>query len=211
MAQLTKLYPDVAATAKRLRDGGLRLGIVSTKFRYRIEHILEIHGLSSEFEIIVGAEDVERVKPEPDALILACERLKVARSEAIYVGPAYTCQATITVLAKEAETGTEVEGRAEVYVLEKLLGKELVSGIPEPHPVHAPLASWRSRHRNGSWEYNTGHRDYLAASASEARRLRYLIHLFAKEIVLRNFGQPADEPTLERMEHTLMTGKPLRN
>jgi phosphoglycolate phosphatase len=86
MAQLTHMYPEVASTAKRLRDRGLTLGIVSTKFRYRIEHILDLHGMASEFSVIVGGEDVERLKPEPDALVLACQRLGVAHSEAVYVG-----------------------------------------------------------------------------------------------------------------------------
>ncbi len=86
MAQLTLPYPDVASIAKRLCDRGLRLGIASTKFRYRIEEILQTHGLASAFSVIVGGEDVERLKPDPEALVLACERLDVVRSEAIYVG-----------------------------------------------------------------------------------------------------------------------------
>jgi phosphoglycolate phosphatase len=86
MAELTLPYPDVASTTRRLRDKGLRLGIVSTKFRYRIEQILDMHGLGEEFLVIVGGEDVGRLKPEPDALILACEQMDVMRSEAVYVG-----------------------------------------------------------------------------------------------------------------------------
>jgi len=79
------------------------------------------------------------------------------------------------------------------------------SGIPDPLPVSAPGAPWRSRVRDGVWEYNDAHRDYLAVAASDARRLRYLIHLFAKEIVMRNFGPPAAEQTLERMVEVLVS------
>jgi hypothetical protein len=35
------------------------------------------------------------------------------------------------------------------------------------------------------------------------RRLRYLVHLFAKEIVVRNFGSPSDAALLERMVEVL--------
>ncbi len=37
----------------------------------------------------------------------------------------------------------------------------------------------------------------------EAQRLRYLIHLFAKEVVLRNSGRPGDGEVLERMVEVL--------
>jgi hypothetical protein len=77
------------------------------------------------------------------------------------------------------------------------------SGIPEPRPVSAPGATWRSRLVDGRWEYNAEHRDYLAASDTEAQRLRYLVNLFAKEIVLRNFGGPGHGDVLERMVEVL--------
>jgi len=78
-----------------------------------------------------------------------------------------------------------------------------LQGIPDPKPVAAPGEPWRSRVRDGHWEYNDAHRDYLAVVDVEARRLRYLIHLFAKEVVLRNFGGPGDDDVLERMVEVL--------
>ncbi|MCP3920145.1 MAG: hypothetical protein GY711_31855 [bacterium] len=78
-----------------------------------------------------------------------------------------------------------------------------LQGIPEPHPVSDPAQPWRSRVQDGRWEYNEAHRDYLAVADVEARRLRYLIHLFAKEVVLRNFGRPGDAENLERMVEVL--------
>jgi len=69
--------------------------------------------------------------------------------------------------------------------------------------VNAPGEGWRSRLTGGRWEYNAQHRDYVEASETEARRLRYLVNLFAKEIVLRNFGGPRDAEVLERMVEVL--------
>ncbi|MEW6072508.1 MAG: ATP-binding protein [Planctomycetota bacterium] len=106
-------------------------------------------------------------------------------------------------------TATAVQGRlvadavAEVEVLEDLAGRERTAGIPEPQPIRAPSEPWRSRMRDGRWEYNEGHADYRTAAGSEASRLRYLIHLFAKEVVLRNFGRPIDAEILERMVQVL--------
>ncbi|QDV05064.1 DNA mismatch repair protein [Planctomycetes bacterium Poly30] len=78
-----------------------------------------------------------------------------------------------------------------------------IQGIPEPHPVAAPGESWRSRFVGGRWEFNESHRDFLAVSDVEAQRVRYLIHLFVKEVVLRNFGRPGDAEVLERMVEVL--------
>jgi hypothetical protein len=57
--------------------------------------------------------------------------------------------------------------------------------------------------RSGKWEFNSGHRDYQAVEANETRRVRYVVHLFAKEVVLRNFGRPAEGSLLERMVEVL--------
>ena len=46
---------------------------------------------------------------------------------------------------------------------------------------------------------NSGHRDFVYATRNRALQLRYLVRLYVKELVLKNFtGQPADQ-LLERM------------
>jgi hypothetical protein len=46
---------------------------------------------------------------------------------------------------------------------------------------------------------NNGHRDFVFASRTQALKLRYLLRLYVKELVLRNFsGVPGDQ-LLERM------------
>jgi hypothetical protein len=76
-------------------------------------------------------------------------------------------------------------------------------GIPEPHPVHAPAEPWRSRFVDGRWEYNSGHRDYLATVGDSARKLRYIATLFAKELVQRRSQRPEIGTNLEQMIEVL--------
>jgi hypothetical protein len=46
---------------------------------------------------------------------------------------------------------------------------------------------------------NNGHRDFVFATRNRALQLRYLVRLYIKELVLKNFrGLPA-EPLMERM------------
>ena len=106
------------------------------------------------------------------------------------------------ILVRAEQDAARVEASVAVRIEEPDAAAR-AQGIPDPQPVTAPGEAWRSRVRDGRWEYNDAHRDYLAVADVEARRLRYLIHLFAKEVVLRNFGGPGDGPTLERMVEVL--------
>ena len=86
MAVKTALFPAVRETVAQLQGQGLALGIVSTKYRYRIESILRQEGLLAPFTVIVGGEDVSRHKPDPESLRLAMERLDVGPEGVLYVG-----------------------------------------------------------------------------------------------------------------------------
>jgi phosphoglycolate phosphatase len=86
MAESTFVYEHVPPLLASLRRAGLSLGVVSTKYRYRIEKILGRDSLAGHFGVIVGGEDVTRHKPDPMGLTLAVERLGVRGDEALYVG-----------------------------------------------------------------------------------------------------------------------------
>jgi phosphoglycolate phosphatase len=90
MADLTVLFESVPVTIAALRARGFPLGIVSTKFRYRIEAILEREGLRDAFGVIVGGEDVAEHKPDPAGLFTAIERLGGTSESALYVGDSVT-------------------------------------------------------------------------------------------------------------------------
>ena len=68
----------------------MRTGIVSTKFRYRIDSLLARDDLSHLFDIIIGGEDVEREKPDPTGLSVAVDRLGAPADSTLYVGDSVT-------------------------------------------------------------------------------------------------------------------------
>jgi phosphoglycolate phosphatase len=86
MADLTFVYDYVPETMEHLRGRGLRLGIVSTKYRYRIVDVLGREGLLEPFEVIVGGEDVSEFKPDPESLNLALGKLAISPEAVLYVG-----------------------------------------------------------------------------------------------------------------------------
>ena len=86
MADQTVVYDTVPSVLETLKAAGCNLGIVSTKYRYRIESILQRERLASHFEIIVGGEDVEEHKPHPSSLLRALKHLQCEPKHSLYVG-----------------------------------------------------------------------------------------------------------------------------
>jgi pyrophosphatase PpaX len=85
-------YADVACfdgileAVRRLKTEGRRLGIVSAKRRATLERVLDSSGLNEYFDVLVGSDDTERHKPDPEPLLKALELLGARREEAAYVG-----------------------------------------------------------------------------------------------------------------------------
>ena len=86
MVDLTSMFDSVPATTEQLIEMGFALGIVSTKFRYRIEEILARAGLSNRFGVIIGGEDVAEHKPHPGGLIASIARMQMDANDVLYVG-----------------------------------------------------------------------------------------------------------------------------
>ncbi|HIY37046.1 MAG TPA: HAD-IA family hydrolase [Candidatus Paraprevotella stercorigallinarum] len=82
----TKLFPETIQVLKRLKENGARLGIISTKYRYRIWELMSQY-LSEDFlDIVFGGEDVSCPKPDPEGLRHALSVLGVSPQEVLYVG-----------------------------------------------------------------------------------------------------------------------------
>ena len=86
MSNLTVLYEPVPAMVQALRQRGLQLGIVSTKYRRRIHQVLEREALMHGFEVVIGGEDVAQHKPHPEGLLVAMQRLECSPESVVYVG-----------------------------------------------------------------------------------------------------------------------------
>lgn len=67
-----------------LKSAGIKVGVVSNRRYARLA--VERAGLAHLFDVIVGLEDVERGKPEPDSILYALDSFGVQPEEAVYVG-----------------------------------------------------------------------------------------------------------------------------
>ena len=86
MVPSTVFLPGAGRVLKTLHGAGYRLGVVSTKYRHRVEDALERDGLRAVVEVVVGSDDVPRPKPAPDGLIRAAGALGIPAADCVYVG-----------------------------------------------------------------------------------------------------------------------------
>jgi hypothetical protein len=135
---------------------------------------------------------------------------------ATFIAPAEPCLVRVSVLASQGTSRAESE--AVITVTDSLLPETRDrsaggQGLPGYTLEHAPGKLWRSRmdiERN-LIVVNSGHRDYVFAARSRALKLRYLLRLYAKEMVLRNFPGLRGEELLDRLlELSLYTEEHLR-
>jgi putative hydrolase of the HAD superfamily len=81
------IYPDTEEALRRLKQMGLKLGLISTAYEEDITAIFERANLEkSFFNIIVGANTIKKEKPHPDVFKYALRKLKVKPEQALFVG-----------------------------------------------------------------------------------------------------------------------------
>ena len=127
------------------------------------------------------------------------------REVVTFAAPAQPGLSVIRVTARQQES--ECSADASVTITESL-GDRFDSpqqnsgrGIPRYTFRHAPGELWRSRYdaQNNLIVVNNGHSDFRYASEKRARELRYMLRLYAKELVLENFPGYERGELLERM------------
>ena len=74
------------ALVEALHRSGTRVAIVSTKLGVTIRKIFARHGLEPLTDLIVGGEDVQRSKPDPEGLQLALGRLSLPARQVLFCG-----------------------------------------------------------------------------------------------------------------------------
>lgn len=79
-------FPYVLETIPRLKGLGLKLAIVTNKRRPVVEMGLKLFGLDSYFDAVICVGDVQKPKPDPEMVNMACEQLGVTPEESLMVG-----------------------------------------------------------------------------------------------------------------------------
>ncbi|MCD9025204.1 pyrophosphatase PpaX [Cohnella silvisoli] len=84
--EMVSLFPGVAEVVPKLRNAGIKLGIVTTKMRATTLRALELLGLQESMGTIVTLDDVEHAKPHPEPVTKAIQALGSDPEETLMVG-----------------------------------------------------------------------------------------------------------------------------
>lgn len=84
--QYTKTYPGTLEMLARLQRQGYTLGVVTSKSGVVARRSMEYLGLDKYLPLLIGAQDVDRHKPQPDPLLKALKCLERQANRAVYVG-----------------------------------------------------------------------------------------------------------------------------
>jgi HAD superfamily hydrolase (TIGR01549 family) len=72
----SRLFPDTLHALRTLRSRGIRMAIVTNTSRQAAHNILVKHALSEYFDVVITRDSVAQVKPDPQGVFLAMERLQ---------------------------------------------------------------------------------------------------------------------------------------
>lgn len=86
MTDNSELYPDAKKVLEFLKQNGIKVAVVTTKFDYRIEGILEKCHAKEYVEMIVGGNNVANPKPDPEGVLKVLKEWNLDKSEVLYVG-----------------------------------------------------------------------------------------------------------------------------
>lgn len=86
MTANTVLFPETTSVLRTLKSQGAKIGIISTKFRFRIHETVDQHFPKDFFDIIIGGEDVKEAKPNPQGIKKALRKLHRRKDETLYIG-----------------------------------------------------------------------------------------------------------------------------
>ena len=114
----TSLLPHTLDTIRRLRAAGCKLGIVTSKNHARTLLSLDKFQLAGSFDVIVGFEDIDRPKPDPQGLNKAIAMLGLSKEQVLYVGDSYVDARTAKAAGVDSVgvlTGTTTRAQMEEY------------------------------------------------------------------------------------------------
>lgn len=120
---LEKRYPHNIELLRELRGEGYPVACATMSHRYQVDNMLEVLGVSGEFEVVATMDDVGRGKPDPEIDLLVAGKMGFPPEEFLVI--------------EDSPAGVEAAlaaGMSVVAVPTSITGNKLrSSGLLEPH------------------------------------------------------------------------------
>jgi HAD superfamily hydrolase (TIGR01549 family) len=76
-ARRSKPFPETISILDELKKLGVKMGLVTNTSREAVDIVFQLHALQKYFDVIITRNDVEKLKPDPEGVLLAIRELKV--------------------------------------------------------------------------------------------------------------------------------------
>ncbi len=127
-------FDGIPELLRGLVDRGHQLGIVTAKRRTTVQLAFDRFPFLAELtDVLVGAEDTERHKPDPDPVLEALRQLGASAADAVYIGDSpFDIRA-----GKSARAGAIAVGWGGIHSGERLLAEEPDALVQRPEEIFA--------------------------------------------------------------------------
>ncbi|ARK32052.1 pyrophosphatase PpaX [Halalkalibacter krulwichiae] len=117
--ELVTEYEGVYETIKELHERGFKIAIVTTKIRKTALMGLKLTGLDQYFDVVIGLDDVEKAKPDPEPLEKALKALGSSKETAMMIGDShFDVQAGKNLGIPTAVVGWSIKGEERIRTFE---------------------------------------------------------------------------------------------
>lgn len=89
-AQYNKPMDNAKELLEYLKSNNYKIGIVSTKSHESVIYGLKLCEMDHYFDVVIGFDDVEKNKPNPEGIIKAVKLLNASKDSCIYIGDSAT-------------------------------------------------------------------------------------------------------------------------
>lgn len=80
------LFPHVAETLSMLNQQGVTMSVASSRGHSSLVELLEILKIKQHFATVVGVDNVDKAKPDPEAVLYILKVMQIDASDALMVG-----------------------------------------------------------------------------------------------------------------------------
>ena len=74
-AKKSIVFPETLSALRKLKEQGYKMGIITNTSREAANYILTKHEIVNFFEVVNTREDVKKLKPDPEGILLALKKL----------------------------------------------------------------------------------------------------------------------------------------
>jgi len=78
-AKNSELFPETASALEELKKLKAKMGIVTNTSREAVDIVFMLHGLKKYFDVVITRENVKKLKPDPEGILLAVKKIEAKK------------------------------------------------------------------------------------------------------------------------------------